>query len=205
MKALLQKAKNILAAIGGVVLIVLAVLSVLCLGRRSRHFEELEARQADRAKRAKAEEQLAGQTDEAAADREQRFEDAEALRHKIQTGGLIILLAAATFAAGTARAAEPASQGPFVPADYASLKQYYLATWDLAERYRGLLLEAESSVRELRESNGRLLAIVEEQRQEIGDLRAELARARGAGFGLVGGGLWTPAGPGAFIGGTLQF
>lgn len=106
--------------------------------------------------------------------------------------------------AGTARATEAE---PFVPADYNTLREYYLAAWDLSERYRGLYLQAEESARELRESNTRLLTVIEEQAKEIEALRAEIKKlqAPSLSFGLLGGVTWSPAGPGVFLGGEISF
>lgn len=88
-----------------------------------------------------------------------------------------------------------------MPGDYDTLKRYYPATWDLSEKWRQLYLDAEASVTELRESNARLLAMVEAQRKEL-----ETLRNRGPSFGLVGGATWSKgSGPGVFGGAFITF
>jgi len=158
-------------------------------------------RQADRKRRTEEEAAKAAQEQSNAADRGESFQEAESFRDKILTGGLMILLSLSLLAT-TARATEP---GPFVPEDYAALKQYYLATWDLAERYRGLYLQAEDSAKVLRESNTKLLIIIEEQAKEVESLREELRRMNAWSFGALGGVTWSTSGPGVFLGGTMQF
>lgn len=144
--------------------------------------------------------------------RRDRAEDAETLRRKIMTGTLCLLIALTVGMAysATTRAAETLptqtvaatpQAGPSIPGDYETLKRYYLAAWDLSERYRSLYQQAEESSRDLRESNARLLQIIEEQREEIRALQD-----RGPSFGLTGGATWLPAsGPGLFLGGCIMW
>lgn len=187
------------------------LLSALAMGlyffcrRRPPGFDDqgLADRQAERKRRAEEETAKAIQEERKASDRKEQFEQADKIRDKIISGGLIILLTLGLLGM-TARATEP---GPFIPEDYATLKQYYLATWDLSERYRGLYTDAECSVSELRESNAKLLTIIEEQAKEIEALRAEIKklRAPSLSFGFLGGVTWSPGGPGAFLGGEISW
>lgn len=203
--------KKMLSGIGAVTLLILAILSVVFFGRRSRHFEALEERQADRAERADAERELDKQKEAAAADREQQVEDAQEQRKKILSGTLGVLLVLAGILSGcTAVKAATAAQGsqaaPFIPGDYDTLRKYYLATWDLSEKWWALYMEAEQDAAELRESNQRLLAIIDEQHKEIEGLRSQLTAAKRPGFGLVGGATWSPgSGPGVFLGGAISW
>ena len=158
-------------------------------------------RQADRKRRTEEEAEKAAQEDANAAGRGESFQEAESRRDKILTGGLLVLLSLSLLAT-TAHADEPS---PFIPADYDTLKQYYLASWDLSEQYRGLYLQAEDSAKGLRESNTKLLIIIEEQAKEIESLREELRRMNAWSFGALGGVTWSTSGPGVFLGGTVQF
>lgn len=192
-----------IAFVTGAVSAAALVLRFLIKRQRAAGYDDagLKARQKDRAERADQERETAITEAKQAQKREERQESAEELRDKILTGGLIVLLALGLLAS-TARATEP---GPFVPEDYDTLRRYYLATWDLSEQYRALYMEAEQSAAELRESNARLLEIISEQATEIESLREELKQANSWRFGVLGGATWSPAGPGVFIGGSLQF
>ena len=191
------------AFITGAISAAAALLWLVAKKRRAARYDDrgLVDRQEDRAGRADRERETAAAEAKQAQKREERQESAEELRDKILTGGLIVLLALGLLAS-TARATEP---GPFVPEDYDTLRRYYLATWDLSEQYRALYMGAEQSAAELRESNARLLEIISEQAAEIETLREELKQVNSWRFGLLGGATWSPAGPGLFLGGSVQF
>lgn len=133
--------------------------------------------------------------------RDQRRQEAEDLRRRILTGGLVLLFLL------SAAKAKATSGTPAIPGDYATLKEHYLAVWELSERYRALYQEAETSVQTLEASNDRLLKMVEEQQAEIRALRAEVAslRARTPKFGLTGGASLSSGGPGLFLGAIISW
>lgn len=199
MRAFLRTAKRYAAAFfAGLAAGLVALLAILTGG--------IDLKEEQRRERADVEKRLSGQEQEAVDDREARAEQADEIRRRIQAGTLCILLGAALLTgAARVRAAvsqtqPPASSCPAVPADYDTLKHYYLTVWDLSEKWRGLYLEAEESARKLRESNERLLAVIAEQEKEI-----QALRARRPSLGLFGGAAWSPSGPGVYVGGGVSW
>ena len=181
----LRKVKDFFLTIGGYLLAaVFALLWAFSKHSGSNVCDDARERAAD-------EQEIAEKEQNASVSRQNRAGQAEKKRNRFILPVLLLVLLWSILPV-------KAAGELFVPDSYAELREYYIELWDLSEEYRGLYLEAETSVKALQESNERLQQIIQEQQAYIESLKRPK-------IGVMGGGQWTPQGWGAGAGLIILF